>query len=1341
MMGIGEKMDELDDAPLTENHLLTHLPKSRNCPVCVRAKLYESPHLRRANQRESLREIRDVEEPVEPLERVACDHVISRTSLGNGGETCSFVIVDRYSGLVGVKPCKSKSSEEVEDAFRRFCGRKRVGIVSVGSDRAPEILSALKRLGFDSEPSEPRQTLHNPYAESFIRTLKGMTSSLLLQAGLGHEFWPLAHQYIEWAHPITSIANGEGAISNFELHHGYPYEGFKIPFCSLVWVKDLNPQPFDPKGEPALFLGAELNGGMKFKGLYRVLPLAAFKEGSMRERAVRTLAIPPGPWQFPAKVEGKDSLKLDPMPGYLGDFRDEKGDEKDEHANWEKELAQFHKEMEEMAENKGDDISPARTAGGTKAHFETNLKGKAEASKEVVGARNRNITAIRLAIHGPSKGCQACKDGTYSHTQECRARFNELLDTSEPKKSTRSKPILCEDLPSDARESCPEGDDLEDAADISGLISTATGSFVSKHSNDIERGNEVVAGVLVECLENGDGIESQLAERFHSVCQSLVAPTKNKSDNPKEWFVEFCCSSTSSCCLVAQHFEIPYLGLSKDFGDILDDGVYEQIEYWMHERVQMGEKVRLFGSIPCEPFSPLQNLNLAVQGEPYQDYLQDQRRKSLDMVVKFDHLSEVAILSGGTSSFEWPKECRGWKESEVLSMISRFSMFACYPTGCGFDLTIQGKKPLKEWRIVTTSQRLAFELNKYQCKHPPCFRHDDIIGGGIAEQSGFYNLKMATVIVSSLCLRTVLTQVPKMPTVKGAMAHEEQGLWLAQEVLALVHRPLTRDEIAQSPRAKEALLSEASQMRSLGVWDESRAIEVDELMNRCRLSGESIHISEIMPICHVKNSELPPEQQKLKGRLVFRGDACRNEKGIKAIYREIKSLPATVHSINIVLYYGLREGNKVEISDATKAYLQAPLKSEVPTWAIIPKIIWHNHWFKKYKRVACPLVRALYGHQTSGDDWFDYFDSTLVDKMKGCRIEEFPSLWWFEEWEVLVAAYVDDVIASGPIAGVDSFWKEVCKHITFDEITSPGRYLGRDHLIFELGKGKTVFMAMTDYAKSAYEMYEHEFGVLKPHETPFVSDSMLTTEGFESQGHLAGSAASLLMKLLWLARLSRPDLSFSIVSLAGSISKWSRNHDLQLKRLLGYVKHTYKMGLWGVVPHSGVPKLNVYCDADLAGDHLTCKSHSGIYVVLDFGDGESSFPLSWSSKRQTAVARSTTEAELASANEGVFQDGIPIKILLERVLGSEVRTALCEDNTACISVIQAGYSPKLRSMSRTHRISVAALSEAITTQVIDIEHVESKLQLADILTKALNRIIFLQLRNMIGVGNPPETQT
>ena len=274
-------------------------------------------------------------------------------------------------------------------------------------------------------------------------------------------------------------------------------------------------------------------------------------------------------------------------------------------------------------------------------------------------------------------------------------------------------------------------------------------------------------------------------------------------------------------------------------------------------------------------------------------------------------------------------------------------------------------------------------------------------------------------------------------------------------------------------------------------------------------------------------------------------------------------------------------------------------------------------------------------------------------------------------------------------------------------------------------------MSMAYYAKSASEMYEQEFGLLKIQETPFVSDSVLTTEGYETQGHLAGKAASLLMKLLWLARLSRPDLSYAIVSLAGSIARWSRNNDVQLKRLLGYVKGTYSLGLWGVVQHTAIPPtLKVYCDADLAGDPVTCKSHSGIYAVTEFEDG-SVFPLSWTSKR---VVRSTTEAELASANEGIFQDAIPIKALLEAIQEVEVPTFPMEDNTSCIAIIQAGYSPKLRSMPRTHRISVAALSEALETNLIQIRHVESKLQLGDLLTKALNRQVFLDLRHGLGIG-------
>ena len=188
------------------------------------------------------------------------------------------------------------------------------------------------------------------------------------------------------------------------------------------------------------------------------------------------------------------------------------------------------------------------------------------------------------------------------------------------------------------------------------------------------------------------------------------------------------------------------------------------------------------------------------------------------------------------------------------------------------------------------------------------------------------------------------------------------------------------------------------------------------------------------------------------------------------------------------------------------------------------------------------------------------------------------------------------------------------------------KFLGREHRVLDKGGYTAVFMEMQAYANSAVELYETQFGTVKPAETPFVSDSVLTPDLWEARGQLAESSASILMKLLWLARLSRPDINFPVVSLAAQISEWSRADDLRLKRLVGYVKQTAHFGIMGEVAKTEVPPLiRAFCDSDLAGCVTSCKSHSGIFTVIESGDR--SFPISWTSKRQSAVARSTTEAE------------------------------------------------------------------------------------------------------------------
>ena len=78
---------------------------------------------------------------------------------------------------------------------------------------------------------------------------------------------------------------------------------------------------------------------------------------------------------------------------------------------------------------------------------------------------------------------------------------------------------------------------------------------------------------------------------------------------------------------------------------------------------------------------------------------------------------------------------------------------------------------MKEWRILSTSKRLAAELNRYVCLHEPGHKHDPIEGGRMAELSGAYNVRMATAILASLFPQTMFKNVPSMSVIPGAVAH------------------------------------------------------------------------------------------------------------------------------------------------------------------------------------------------------------------------------------------------------------------------------------------------------------------------------------------------------------------------------------------------------------------------------------------------------------------------------------------------------------------------------------------------------------------------------------------
>nr|GEW27031.1 hypothetical protein [Tanacetum cinerariifolium] len=84
-----------------------------------------------------------------------------------------------------------------------------------------------------------------------------------------------------------------------------------------------------------------------------------------------------------------------------------------------------------------------------------------------------------------------------------------------------------------------------------------------------------------------------------------------------------------------------------------------------------------------------------------------------------------------------------------------------------------------------------------------------------------------------------------------------------------------------------------------------------------------------------------------------------------------------------------------------------------------------------------------------------------------------------------------------------------------------------------------------------------------------------------------------------------------------------------VKRIFRYIKGTTHLGLW--YPKGSGIKTVVYVDSDHAGDYVDRKSTSGVYTFMKY------CLTSWFSKKQTALAISTTEAEYISAGKACQQ--------------------------------------------------------------------------------------------------------
>jgi hypothetical protein len=179
-----------------------------------------------------------------------------------------------------------------------------------------------------------------------------------------------------------------------------------------------------------------------------------------------------------------------------------------------------------------------------------------------------------------------------------------------------------------------------------------------------------------------------------------------------------------------------------------------------------------------------------------------------------------------------------------------------------------------------------------------------------------------------------------------------------------------------------------------------------------------------------------------------------------------------------------------------------------------------------------------------------------------------------------------------------------------------------------------------------------------------------------------------------------------------------------VEHILRYLQGTVRYGCKYERGGELKPILVGYSDSDFAGDIEDRKSTSGVGYFLG------SSLVTWGSQKQRIVALSSCEAEYVAAAAAACQ-GIWLNRLIADMLGTKETTVkLLMDNQSAIALAK---NPVHHDRSKHIDTRYHFLHQYIEEGKIEDDHVGTEEQLADLFTKALGRVKFVEQRSALGV--------
>jgi hypothetical protein len=215
---------------------------------------------------------------------------------------------------------------------------------------------------------------------------------------------------------------------------------------------------------------------------------------------------------------------------------------------------------------------------------------------------------------------------------------------------------------------------------------------------------------------------------------------------------------------------------------------------------------------------------------------------------------------------------------------------------------------------------------------------------------------------------------------------------------------------------------------------------------------------------------------------------------------------------------------------------------------------------------------------------------------------------------------------------------------------------------------------------------------------------------------------SLVMSLMYLARLTRPDILLPVTFLATRSTAPNANDLHEAHRICYYLAGTKNVG---ITIHCTSMQVYCLCDASYAV-HGDGKSHTGFIVGLGSDDNWSY--LHGRSGKQKLVALSSTDAEVIALTECLKQAIWLRNIIKELQITPLQKIIIMQDNKSAIIMVQEVSKFK---HSKHILTKVMYVKNMVVTQVLTVRYLSTSDMTADVLTKPVHGALFIKHRDMM----------